>query len=232
SATHAIALPASASGNAGVLAPSGSPLGVWIAAAVAILIAVGAVLIIVFHDRSAHHRQEASSFSQMSISPITSTGNIHSATISADGKWVAYVADEKGSHGIWIRQLATGSTAQVELGSPGEIEGLNFSLDGNYLYFVKRDESIGVDTLFQAPSLGGAPRQVIVDVDSPISFSPDGKRFVFVRQVSKAKTSKLIVANADGSGEQDLLVLTNPPHFSDNGPAWSPDGKSIAVADN
>src|SRR6202167_3652477 len=231
-ASHQTSVPAPAAGSAGDSVNRGGRLGLWIGAAVVILIAVCAVLAIVFHDRYGHPHHEAASFSQMSISPLTSTGNIHSATISADGKWVAYVADEKGSHGIWIRQLATGSTAQVELGSPGEGEGVTFSLDGNYLYFVKRDESVGVGTLFQAPSLGGTPRQVIVDVDSPISFSPDGKRFVFVRQVSKAKTSKLIVASADGSGEQDLLVLTNPPHFSDNGPAWSPDGKSIAVADN
>jgi serine/threonine protein kinase len=232
SASRSASVLSSAAAPASAPPQNGARPGIWIAAAVAILIAIGAVLAIVLHDRFGHHHEQAASFSQMMISPITSTGNIHSATISADGKWVAYVADEKGSHGIWIRQLATGSTAQVELGSPGEIEGLNFSLDGNYLYFVKRDESIGVGTLFQAPSLGGAPRQVIVDVDSPISFSPDGKRFVFVRQVSKAKTSKLIVVNTDGSGEQDLLVWTNPPRFSDNGPAWSPDGKRIAVADN
>ena len=71
-----------------------------------------------------------------------------------------------------------------------------------------------------------------MDVDSPISFSPDGKRFVFVRQVSKAKTSNLIVTNADGTAEQNLEVLTNPIAFSSNGPAWSPDGKRIAVSDN
>jgi serine/threonine protein kinase len=194
-------------------------------------IVVAALVALVMHFRPPQHAP-APSFSQMAISPLTSTGNIHSATISPDGKWAAYVADEKGSHGIWIRQLATGSTAQVELGSPGEIEGLTFSPDGNYLYFVKNDESIGVGTLFQAPSLGGAPRQIIVDVDSPISFSPDGKRFVFVRQASKTKTSNLVVASVDGTAEQDLLVLTNPPHFSDQGPAWSPDGKQIAVADN
>jgi serine/threonine protein kinase/Tol biopolymer transport system component len=232
SASHATSALSLATAPASAPAQTGARRGVWIAAAVAILIAVGAILAIAFHDHFGHHHEETASFSQMMISPITSTGNIHSATISADGKWVAYVADEKGSHGIWIRQLATGSTAQVELGSPGEVEALNFSLDGNYLYFVKRDESVGVGTLFQAPSIGGAPRQVIVDVDSPISFSPDGKRFVFVRQSNKTKTSHLMLANSDGSGEQDLLVLTNPPRFSDNGPAWSPDGKRIAVADN
>src|SRR5271169_6640450 len=231
-ASHSTPLSSSAAATTSAPTQGGARLGVWIAAAVATLVAIGAVLAFAFHDRFGHRHQETGSFSQMMISPITSTGNIHSVTISADGKWVAYVADEKGSHGIWIRQLATGSTAQVELGSPGEIEGLTFSLDGNYLYFVKRDESIGVATLFQTPSLGGSPRQVIVDVDSPISFSPDGKRFVFVRQVSKAKASDLVIANSDGTSEQILQVLTNPPRFSGEGPAWSPDGKRIAVADN
>ena len=195
-------------------------------------IVIAAFVALVLHLRTPQPHQTTPSFSQMVISPLTSTGNIHSATISADGKWVAYVADVKGSHGIWIRQVATGSTAQVEIGSPGEIEGLTFSPDSNYLFFVKRDEAAGVGTVFQVASLGGAPRQIMVDVDSPISFSPDGKRFVFVRQVSKAKTSNLIIANADGTGEQNLQVLTNPPRFSSDGPAWSPDGKRIAVADN
>lgn len=195
-------------------------------------IVIAAFVALVLHLRTPQPHQTTPSFSQMVISPLTSTGNIHSATISADGKWVAYVADVKGSHGIWIRQVATGSTAQVEIGSPGEIEGLTFSPDSNYLFFVKRDEAAGVGTVFQVASLGGAARQIMVDVDSPISFSPDGKRFVFVRQVSKAKTSNLIIANADGTGEQNLQVLTNPPRFSSDGPAWSPDGKRIAVADN
>ncbi|MFZ3215251.1 MAG: protein kinase [Candidatus Acidiferrales bacterium] len=228
------AAPGASSGTAPTAAPAqiGKRTGLWIAGGAVVLLAVGAILAIALHDRYGHHREEAALFSQMTISPLTSTGNIHSATISPDGKWVAYVADEKGTHGIWIRQLATGSTAQVELGSPGEIVGLTFSPDSNYLYFVKHDDALGLGTLFQTPSIGGTPRQLVANVDSPVSFSPDGKRLVFVRQVNKPKTSDLIVANSDGTGEQILMVLTNPVQFSDNGPAWSPDGKRIAVADN
>ncbi len=201
----------------------------WMKVAVAAIIIVAFVALVL---RLRTTRQApASSFAEMTITPVTSTGNIHSAAISSDGKWLAYVQDDKAGHGVWVRQLGTGSTAQVVPGSPGEIAGITFSRDGNYLYFVKRDEARGLGTLFQVPSLGGAPRQLIVDVDSPIDFSPDGKKFVFVRQASKNKTSNLIIANADGSSETPLAVLNNPGFFSTSGPAWSPDGARIAVSE-
>ncbi|MGB8541476.1 MAG: protein kinase [Candidatus Acidiferrales bacterium] len=196
-----------------------------------VILGLAAMVALFLHYRAPRH-ESPSSFSQMTITPVTSTGNIHSVAISSDGKWLCYVADEKGAHAIWIRQLATGSTVQVEIGSPGEIEGLTFSLDGNYLYFVKHDESSGLGTLFQVPSLGGSPHQVIADVDSPISFSPDGKRFAFVRYSAKLKNSNLLIANADGSGEQILFTLNRPNFFSGAGPAWSPDSKRIAISDN
>ena len=71
----------------------------------------------------------------------------------------------------------------------------------------------------------------MVDVDSPVDFSPDGKKIVFVRQASKNKTSNLMTANADGSAEANLSVLRDPAYFSDGGPAWSPDGSRIAVSE-
>jgi serine/threonine protein kinase/Tol biopolymer transport system component len=193
------------------------------------LIVVTAFAALVWHLRTP--RSEPSSFSQMTISPLTSTGNVHSDAISSDGKWLAYVRDGAAGHGVWVRQLATGSTAQVVPDSPQEVEGITFSLDGNYLYYVKRDASLGLGTLFQVPSLGGTSRQVIVDVDSPISFAPDGKRFVFVRQASKSKSSHLIIAGTESGAETDLAVLQNPAYFSSEGPAWSPNGKRIAIAE-
>ncbi|MGA2899287.1 MAG: LpqB family beta-propeller domain-containing protein [Candidatus Acidiferrales bacterium] len=195
-----------------------------------VIFGLAAMVVLFLHYRNSHH-ETPSSFSQMTITPVTSTGNIHSAAISSDGKWLAYVQDDKGGHALWVHQLGTGSSAQVLAGTQQEIAGLTFSVDGNYLYFVKRDESLGLGTLFQVPSLGGTPTQRVVDVDSPISFSPDGKRFVFVRQSSKEKTSNLIIANADGSNEKILSSLKDPASFSTNGPAWSPDGARIAVSE-
>lgn len=199
----------------------------WVSG-VAILCALAAAGAFVYHEKFGHH--EEATFGQMTISPVTSSGEVHTATISQDGKWLAYVSDENGEHGIFVRQLATGSVAQVVPGSEGEVRGLTFSPDGNYIYYTKNSEGTGLSTLFQIPSLGGTPRQMIVDVDSPVTFSPDGKQFAFVRDSTLAKTSKLLIANADGSGEKSVATAEFPLLFSTDGPAWSPDGKSIAVA--
>ena len=210
-------------------AKGGKGLGVWIGGAVVLaLVSVAAALL--FHNRFGHH--EDASFASMTISPVTSTGNIHSDTISTDGKWLAYVADDKVGHGVWVHQLQTGSTAQVIPGSPGEIQGLMFSSDGNYLYYVKGQQNSDIGILYQVPSLGGAPHQILSDVDSPVSFSPDGKRFAFERDNPRAKASSLMIANADGTGEQTIQTLQSPASFSSQGPGWSPDGKRIVIAEN
>ncbi len=67
---------------------------------------------------------------------------------------------------------------------------------------------------------------MIEDVDFGVSFSPDGKEIVFVRDNDSAATSRVMVANADGTGERVLASLVERQYV---GVAWSPDDKWIAA---
>ncbi len=202
------------------------PWSGWVRRA-SVLAALAAAVFLFVHERNG--RKAQTSFAQMTITPISSSGHTYGAAISPDGKWLAYISDEEGKSGIWVRQLGTGSTAQVVAPSVGNFKGVTFSPDGNYLYFVKGEPGTGLSKLYQVPSLGGTPRELIVDVDSPVTFSPDGKQIAFVRQSSTAGTSSLLGAKADGSAEHAIAVLQQPLSFSAEGPAWSPDGQRIAI---
>ncbi len=167
-------------------------------------------------------------FQSMSMEKLTSSGKALLATISPDGKYVVNVVDEgQGQQSLWMRHVATGSNAQIMPASERNYRGLTFSPNGDFLYFVAGDpQHPGLGYLFQIPVLGGTPRKLVDDVDSAISFSPDGQQMVYLRNSSSDASSKLIIAGADGSGEHVLASLPLPGYAD---PAWSPDGKSIAA---
>jgi eukaryotic-like serine/threonine-protein kinase len=128
-----------------------------------------------------------------------------------------------------VRQVATGSDVPV---LPPEVivfYGLTFSHDGNCIYFTASSkENSFYSTVYKMPVLGGSPVEVIRNVDTGTSFSPDGKQFAFLRGVPEKGEVGLWVANLDGSGER--LLRSKPGSVSPFAmlrPAWSPDGKTI-----
>jgi serine/threonine protein kinase len=175
------------------------------------------------------HRARPIPFQSMNINKLTDTGKAFMAAISPDGKYVVHVAQEHGAQSLWIRHIATGSNAQIVVPADVSYTGVTFSPDGSYVYFVRVEKdrpSVGL--LYQIPVLGGTPKPISTDVDSHISFSPDGKQFVFLRQASVKGSSSLMIANADGSGEHSLVTVEQPILFQ-GAPSWSPDGKSIVI---
>ncbi|PYS58563.1 MAG: hypothetical protein DMF76_18905, partial [Acidobacteria bacterium] len=174
------------------------------------------------------HRKQPFNLQAGKITRLTNSGKVGSATISPDGKYVAYtLVDELGSS-LWVKYLATGSNVQIvpPAGLGAGVGQSTFSPDGNYLYYIRGGRGGGLGALYQVPVLGGTSKMLLENV-SRISFSPDGKRFAFERRYVSEGEDAVIIANADGTGEQKIATRKHPDLFL-GGAAWSPDGRTIA----
>ena len=168
-------------------------------------------------------------FRSMKITRLTTTGKATDATISPEGNYVVHVVNDGGQQSLWMRQVATAGNIQVVPPAEVQYRGLTFSPDGNFIYYVVREKANPAGVLYQVPTLGGEPKKIIVGIDRPITFSPDRKRFAFVRNnYPNAGEKALMVANADGSSERRVAAPGLPNNFWS--PAWSPDGNVIACA--
>ncbi|HST79102.1 MAG TPA: protein kinase, partial [Verrucomicrobiae bacterium] len=177
-------------------------------------------------------RSRPAPFQDFTITQITNTGKALQAAISPDGKYILNVQNDNGRQSLWLRNIPTGSDAQVVPPAAAVYRSLAFSPDGNYVYFLKAGISTQSEfDLYRIPVLGGTPQLILRDLDTGITFSPDGHRIAYVRandpEVGKYR---LLTANPDGSDETILRIAANrvgdlPTHLT-----WSPDGKRITYS--
>ena len=195
-----------------------------IAAAVAVILAAAA-----FGGYKLLTRPRAFNLQNMQITKLTENGKANQVAISPDGRYIVYALRDAEKQSLWVRNVATKSDVQVLAPDVVEIPGLSFSPDGNYIYFVRSDKSTeNYRYLYQMPVLGGSPRQLIKDIDSPIDFSPDGSHFVFERGVPDRNVIEIWTAQADGGGERLVTTLPASAGFI-FGATWSPDGNTLAA---
>lgn len=172
-------------------------------------------------------------FQSIKMTPLTNAGQSVCAAISPDGKSVAHAEKKDGMQQLLLTNIANAGSSVLVPPADVTYLGVTFSPDSNYLYFTRSEKS-DVGALYQISLPGSAARKIKDAVDSPISFSPTGDRFAFVRFKRNGSGSSgdfsLIIAAVDGTEEHTIATRRDGNRFSTDGPAWSPDGKTIVCA--
>jgi TolB protein len=137
------------------------------------------------------------------------------ATISPDGKLVAYAAGPLGATKIYVKQVTGGRPIPLA-DLPGEHRFPRWSPDGTRISFL-RSLPDGWEA-YIVPALGGAPRRfpapgLMLD----LVWSPGGERIAYTKE------GAIFVGPADPAEAKKLCDVFSPASLS-----WSPEGKRIA----
>jgi Tol biopolymer transport system component len=151
---------------------------------------------------------------------------------SPDGKKLLYASDRDGTADLWLHDLATG--ADTKLSSlPGAQTAPRFSPDGRQVAYQDQD---GIAWVLDLDS--GQVRQLTPTLFQPgrVSWSADGRTIVLaaVKPFSKRfreGTSQLLYVNVASTAFEyvEPMPFRSLATRGDDGPAFSPDGKWLAV---
>jgi Tol biopolymer transport system component len=128
-------------------------------------------------------------------------------TFSPDGKKIAFVSDRGGHLGIWVMNV-DGSNPTELAGGVGGSEPA-FNIYGTKIVFSGPGNSADSD-IWVMDADGSNPNNVSQDAradDSEPSFSPDGTKIVFTKDVHDGSGSEIFVMNADGTNPINLTNI-------------------------
>jgi eukaryotic-like serine/threonine-protein kinase len=211
--------------------PQPEPPAPWFLRPTVLLIVLGVLTITAaagLASRAFFHRPAAHFLpGRFTVRNFSENGRVSEAAISPDGRFVVYVTDEgEGRQQIWQKQVATADKIPLPQQAQGSYRGLVISPDANYIFYsLFRDAPQG--ELFRV-SLPAATetRRLLQDVDPPISLSPEGRRFAFIRE-NHDRPHELIIASAeDGMPLRTMAESRLAP----GGVAWSPREDIIACS--
>ncbi len=162
---------------------------------------------------------------------VTSRGDVATAVLSGDGRYLAYVSGSPGRYGLRVHQINTGSDVEILAAQEEEPVGLSFSTDGDRLYYTFADrKNPGTSTLFEIPSLGGLPRARGRPEGRWTTLAPDGKRLCSIATPTGQQNEALVLLDLDTGQEKTLAVAQKSWQYT-SPPSWSQDGRWIAIGE-
>jgi Tol biopolymer transport system component len=175
--------------------------------------------------REASTRPVPSVQGQIQMSRATTDGKVQEASISPDGRHVAYVRREGAMFALRLRQIVSGDEVQVVAPAEAPLTSPSFSADGDYVHYIAIEPGHASGWVYRVSVLGGTPQR-IVDGVAGVAGSRDG-RWLAITGGNVDESFVRIIAS-DGSAPRDLALRKGWDHF-DSVPEWSSDGRALAV---
>lgn len=167
-------------------------------------------------------------FDSIQVSRLTDNGDSHFASVSPDGKLVAFVDTQENRKKLVLRQVATGGTIEIVPASDEEIMQPRFSRDGEFVYYVKVSNGIG--TAYRVATLGGKSKTIVNDIDSPTYISPSGDQFAFIRHNPNTGGDTVFLADSDGRNLKEFISTKKVGFKKFNDAFWSSDGRRLFLS--
>ncbi|MGA8593801.1 MAG: protein kinase [Bryobacteraceae bacterium] len=155
-------------------------------------------------------------FEYSEMKKVTYHGNVKYASISPDGRYLAFVSGIPHHEELDVKPMDSTYDSTLEPGSDTDYDGLTFSNDSRYIYFVTRAGARG--TLRKIAITGGDSQVVESHVDGPVSLNPSGAELAFRRNIGE---KQYVVVTGGTFGGRDALSLVESPRLVDYKVAWS-----------
>lgn len=160
---------------------------------------------------------------------LTDTGNISNPALSPDGNFMAFVRQNN----IYLKDINSGKDIKLDVPAAQNFSSLQFSPDGNSIYFRSSMFLRKPASVLQISRLGGEAKLVAEKVWSNFGLSPNGKQIAFIRNFPDQQKQILFIKNFENGKEREVLTRSFPDIFFYRASlAWSPDSKKIAFIAN
>jgi Tol biopolymer transport system component/DNA-binding winged helix-turn-helix (wHTH) protein len=148
-------------------------------------------------------------------------------TVSPDGRYIFFASDRAGYFNIWRMDSDGGNLKQLTSGD-GEFYP-QCTPDGHWVVYQRGE----VDPrLWKVPTDGGKPEQLTQRHALRPAVSPDGELIAYHYLDSDLDRSQWGIGIVSSEGGPRLKRFDFPPTLTWKFVRWSPDGKSIAYANN
>jgi dipeptidyl aminopeptidase/acylaminoacyl peptidase len=162
------------------------------------------------------------------VADLLQTTSMPGATLSPDGRRIAYVGNASGRLNLWLMNI-DGTEARQLLHADDRQANLTFTRDGQQIVYIQDKGGDELYDIFALPLAGGEPRNVTMTdhtSETGLLFSPDGAMLAFGSK-DKISPSTNIAVMAFPSGPIRLLTHETDRKASWDAVCWSPDGSAV-----